>query len=194
MPPTRRSQLGAEELAALAAAVSAGRRRTVYLRAAVPSLGLEAGTSARVAAVEGTTVTVRPRGVPDDVPFDASELAPTAAAAALPAEQPPAGKPPAAGRVAPARRRSVQVTLSGSAQDGWTVQVGSGSRRPIPVPAENVARAVAALDEPHTSHAVGAVLAHARTEAARQVDELSARLAQARATLRALGVDAPERT
>ena len=188
MPPRRRPQLGPQELAALAEAVAAGRRRTVYLRAALPSLGLDAGTSARVVSVEGATVTVRPRGVGDDVPFDAAELAPTAAAALAPVDKPvdePRVPAPVARRRAPV---AVQVTLAGTADGGWSVQV-AGVR--YPVAAEDVARAVAALGEPHAGRAVDAVLAHARAEAARRVDELTVSLADARATLEALAVDSP---
>lgn len=78
MPPRRRSavpaSLTAEDLAVLAAAVAEGRRATVYLREGTPSLGLPPGSSARVIAVEGQTVVVRPRGVDDELPYEADEL------------------------------------------------------------------------------------------------------------------------
>lgn len=76
MPPRRRVPAGltAEDLARLAAAVAAGSRVTVYLRDAVPGLGLPAATSARVVSVSGETVVARPKGVADALPFEAAEL------------------------------------------------------------------------------------------------------------------------
>ena len=81
MPPRRRSGTGsspehltAENLEALAAAVAEGKRATVYLREATPSLGLEAGCSAKVVSVEGNTVLIRPKGVNDELPYEAEEL------------------------------------------------------------------------------------------------------------------------
>ena len=82
MPPRRRSgasrstpdHLTAENLATLASAVAEGKRATVYLREATPSLGIEAGTSAKVVSVDGTTVLIRPKGVNDELPFEAEEL------------------------------------------------------------------------------------------------------------------------
>lgn len=81
MPPRRRSgatttpnHLTAENLETLAAAVTAGKRATVYLREAVPSLDLPAGTSAKVVSVEGNTVMISPKGVNDELPYEAEEL------------------------------------------------------------------------------------------------------------------------
>ena len=76
MPPRRRSgaaasgpdHLTADNLAALATAVAEGKRATVYLREATPSLGIEAGTSAKVVSVDGNTVMIRPKGVNDELP------------------------------------------------------------------------------------------------------------------------------
>ncbi|NLG55138.1 MAG: translation initiation factor [Rhodococcus sp.] len=92
MPPRSRAGatgLTAENLATLADAIEQGRRATVYLREAMPSLGLEAGTSAKVLSVDGNTVVISPKGVNDELPFEAEELtatrpkpAPTAATAA----------------------------------------------------------------------------------------------------------------
>lgn len=66
--------LTSEDLATIEAGLAAGRRVTVYLREATPSLGLEAGASARVVSVDGTTVTVSPKGVDDQLPYEADEL------------------------------------------------------------------------------------------------------------------------
>ncbi|QNG20369.1 translation initiation factor [Rhodococcus triatomae] len=91
MPPRTRagaSGLTAENLATLAAAIAEGRRSTVYLREAMPSLGLEAGTSAKALSVSGNTVVIRPKGVDDELPFEAEELLasrPKPAAGATPA-------------------------------------------------------------------------------------------------------------
>lgn len=81
MPPRRRSgetttshPLTPENLEALSAAVAAGKRATVYLREAVPGLGLPAGTSAKVVSVQGNTVMISPKGVNDELPYEAEEL------------------------------------------------------------------------------------------------------------------------
>ncbi|NMN95375.1 DUF6319 family protein [Antrihabitans stalactiti] len=96
MPPRRRSTeeppLTADDLAALDEAVNAGRRATVYLREAMPSLNLPAGASGRVVKVTGSTVLVRPRGVDDELPFEADEIRLTRKQAPEPATSPT--KPP----------------------------------------------------------------------------------------------------
>ncbi|WP_145236062.1 DUF6319 family protein [Prescottella equi] len=124
MPPRSRSGAGsatpehltAENLETLAAAVAEGKRATVYLREATPSLGIEAGCSAKVVAVEGNTVVISPKGVNDELPFEAEELRMTRKApepvkptrpakAAAPAPKPaaaPAPKPAAAPAPKPA--------------------------------------------------------------------------------------------
>ncbi len=66
--------LSTADLDSLSEGLAAGRRITVYLREPVSSLGLEAGASARVIAVDGSTVTVRPKGVDDELPYEADEL------------------------------------------------------------------------------------------------------------------------
>ncbi|NGP05888.1 translation initiation factor, partial [Rhodococcus sp. 14C212] len=80
MPPRRRAgttgpdHLTDEQLAELTTAVADGRRATVYLIEGIPSLGIAPGTSARAVSVAGRTVTVRPKGVDDELPFEAEEL------------------------------------------------------------------------------------------------------------------------
>lgn len=69
-----RAGLSPDDLESLSAALAAGKRATVYLRDAMPSLNLETGASARVVSIDGTTVTVSPRGVDDQLPFEADEL------------------------------------------------------------------------------------------------------------------------
>ncbi|WP_430334475.1 DUF6319 family protein [Rhodococcus sp. ACT016] len=114
MPPRSRSgvstpeHLTAENLETLASAVSEGKRATVYLREATPSLGIEAGCSAKVVSVEGNTVVISPKGVNDELPFEAEELRmtrkapepverakPTRSAAPTPAPRKPAPRPAA---------------------------------------------------------------------------------------------------
>jgi len=211
VPPRRgptTSSLGTDELTALAEALAAGRRPTVYLRDGVPSLGITAATAARVVSVAGSTVVVRPRGVGDDVPFEAGELAATAAGARLaapvrsrvtraprsPAAPAPATQQLAALAAAAASGRQgsgrVVVTLHGCASEGWTVEVRRGSRRatrPTRVAAEAVARAVHALGDPATSEAVSGVVEQARRVAQARVAQLSTELEEARASLDALG-------
>ncbi|MFE2119266.1 DUF6319 family protein [Rhodococcus aetherivorans] len=80
MPPRRRAgttgpdHLTDEQLAELTTAVADGRRATVYLIEGIPSLGIAPGASARAVSVAGRTVTVRPKGVDDELPFEAEEL------------------------------------------------------------------------------------------------------------------------
>ncbi|AKE91694.1 DUF6319 family protein [Rhodococcus aetherivorans] len=80
MPPRRRAgttgpdHLTEEQLAELSTAVADGRRATVYLIEGIPSLGIAPGASARAVSVAGRTVTVRPKGVDDELPFEAEEL------------------------------------------------------------------------------------------------------------------------
>lgn len=92
MPPRRRSphapSLTPEDLAALTEAVAQGRRATVYLREGTPSLGLEPGSSARVISVSGTTLLLKPRGVNDELPFEADEVRMTRTAPEPPARSP----------------------------------------------------------------------------------------------------------
>lgn len=98
MPPRKNSvdRLTEQDLTELAAAVAAGKRATVYLNDATPSLGLAEGCSARVLSIDGATVLIRPKGVNDELPFEADELrrtrlpAKTAARAAKAASAKPA--------------------------------------------------------------------------------------------------------
>jgi hypothetical protein len=79
-----RAGLTPGDLEALSAALAAGKRATVYLRDPMPSLDLAAGTSARVVSVDGSTVMVSPKGVDDQLPFEADELSRTRAATPAP--------------------------------------------------------------------------------------------------------------
>lgn len=114
MPPRRRKtaneSLTPENLATLAGALAEGRRATVYLIEPTPSLGLPEGTSAKVVSIDGSTVTISPKGVDDELPFEADELritrnAPGSAAkpAAKSAATPAAAKPQIAEWTEPAK-------------------------------------------------------------------------------------------
>lgn len=88
MPPrTRADHLTEEQLEELGTALAEGRRATVYLIEGISSLGIEPGASARVISVGGTTVMVRPKGVDDELPFEADELRLTRNSAAAPAKK-----------------------------------------------------------------------------------------------------------
>ncbi|WP_024796062.1 DUF6319 family protein [Tomitella biformata] len=94
------ASLSNEELALLAAGLTENKRPTVYLREAIPSLGLPEGSSARVVSISGRSLTVKPRGVADELPFEADEVRFTRKAPA------PAKRAP---RKAPAKAATVKV-------------------------------------------------------------------------------------
>lgn len=150
MPPRRRSaaneSLTPENLATLATALAEGRRATVYLIEPTPSLGLPAGTSAKVVSVDGNTVTISPKGVNDELPFEAEELRITRnSPTATPAPKSPqkaaaqaSAKPadpviaewtePVAPKRAPAKPAAPKATSAGSATSG-AVSSGAVSTR-----------------------------------------------------------------
>lgn len=127
MPPRRRTSpaesLTRDDLAVLAAAVAEGRRTTVYLREGTPSLGLPPGSSARVIAVEGDTVVVRPRGVDDELPYEADELRrtknppppPEPVARKTPAAKTTAAKTPAAKKTATKKTAATNTAATNTA-------------------------------------------------------------------------------
>ncbi|GEM_PF-481203 len=84
-----------EELAGLQAALAEGRRATVYLREPIPTLDLAAGSSARVVSIVGGSLMVKPRGIDDELSFEADELRLTRRAPEPPAKKAPARKAPA---------------------------------------------------------------------------------------------------
>ncbi|MCZ4517581.1 DUF6319 family protein [Rhodococcus ruber] len=147
MPPRGRAvndSLTPENLTALAAALAEGRRATVYLREPNPSLGLPEGTSAKVVSIDGTTVTISPKGVNDELPYEAEELRITRNAATPP---PPAKRVPAK-KVAPS-----------VATDPVRTQAAPAQPRTTPVPPKAVveqSRAVveqsrAVVEQPKTT-------------------------------------------
>ncbi|WOC13607.1 DUF6319 family protein [Gordonia sp. MP11Mi] len=214
MPPRRRStpvaeSLTSDDLTKLATALTEGRRATVYLREGVPSLGLDAGSSAKVVSIAGTTVTVRPRGVDDELPYEADELritktappqpepakkavrrkapAPAAAPVAAPATVPPAPKPRP--RTPKKATQSLTVTIHGNADNEWSVALTRGAKKPQrsrSVTPESVDAAVRELGDATARDAVTSVLNAAREEAKRRVEELSRELAAAKEALAAI--------
>lgn len=86
---TRSASLTDDELAALGAALDEGRRPTVYLREPIPSLDVPAGASAKVVAIRGRTVTVRPRRVDDELAYEPHELRMTRTAPPEPVRKAP---------------------------------------------------------------------------------------------------------
>ncbi|PXW33933.1 UNVERIFIED_CONTAM: hypothetical protein DES50_102558 [Williamsia faeni] len=116
-----KSGLTTDDLESLATALAAGKRVTVYLRDPMPSLDLPAGASARVVSVDGSTVTVSPKGVDDQLPFEADELQKTRATATS---------------TAPARPRPVKATSAPSVATRSPRTVATESK-PEPEPAKS---------------------------------------------------------
>ncbi|MCJ0979902.1 DUF6319 family protein [Rhodococcus sp. ARC_M12] len=143
MPPRGRAvndSLTPENLTTLAAALAEGRRATVYLREPNPSLGLPDGTSAKVVSIDGNTVTISPKGVNDELPYEAEELRITR----NPATPPAPAKRPAAKRIpasAPAREPASAPTpkrpaaaTAPVASTASTPTASTGSEVPTPSP------------------------------------------------------------
>ena len=113
--------LTTDDLATLTGALAAGKRATVYLRDPMPSLDLPAGASARVISVDGSTVTVRPKGVDDQLPFEADELLKTRTSPTT----------------APARQRPVRVTSAPSSA-APTPRTIAAESKPKPQPVTSI--------------------------------------------------------
>ncbi|MFY2789054.1 DUF6319 family protein [Rhodococcus sp. MALMAid1271] len=163
MPPRGRAahdSLTPENLATLAAALADGRRATVYLREPNPSLGLPEGTSAKVVSIDGTTVTISPKGVNDELPYEAEELRITrnAATPAAPAKRVPAKKVAAVSTPPQSTRTAASVTAQPKA-------VSADSRA---VPVEDKPRAAARKTAPGASTAVQTPPQTPRRETARR--------------------------
>ncbi|WP_375003931.1 DUF6319 family protein [Gordonia sp. PS3] len=133
MPPRRRlasESLTADDLASLNSALAEGRRATVYLREGTPSLGLAPGASARVIAISGTTLTIKPRGVDDELPYEADELRMTKDAPAQPAKAAKVAKPAAAKKAAQPRPAAAPKTDAAAAQIPVTAAAPKTAARP----------------------------------------------------------------
>ncbi|GAA4397809.1 KOW domain-containing RNA-binding protein [Tsukamurella soli] len=201
-PPPTEQTLTDADLTHLAAEIAEGRRPTVYLREPVPGLGLAAGASGRVVAVDGTTVTVKPAGVDDQLPFEPVELrmtrqpkpakaAPakrTAPSAKIASKAAPskASPPRTAGARAP---RSVAITVYVGADNTASLRVTRNVSKPSgaqDIPIAAVHKAVAGLGDRDAKAAVADVLAAARDAAAGRVADLQAELLAAKKSLAAI--------
>jgi hypothetical protein len=183
--------LTAADLSRFAAAVEEGKTPTVYLVEGVAGLGLAPGASGRVVSVDGTTVTIKPAGVDDQLPFDAKELRssrnPRPAKAARTA---PRTATKSAAKPAPAKSaRSVSITIHVGADNTAALRVSRNATRPVgaeDLPIAAVNKAIAALGDKDATAAVTEVLAAAREAAAGRVAALQAELSAARKSLAAL--------
>lgn len=144
MPPRGRAvndSLTPENLTTLAAALAEGRRATVYLREPNPSLGLPDGTSAKVVSIDGNTVTISPKGVNDELPYEAEELRITRnpATPPAPAKRIPAKKTASTAPVSKPVAASEPVAVSKSSPSSTSVTASTSSAAPKSVPATDVA-------------------------------------------------------
>ncbi|MBY3790977.1 translation initiation factor [Rhodococcus fascians] len=144
MPPRGRAvndSLTPENLTTLAAALAEGRRATVYLREPNPSLGLPDGTSAKVVSIDGNTVTISPKGVNDELPYEAEELRITRnpATPPAPAKRIPAKKTVSTAPVSKPVAASEPVVASKTSPSSTSVTASTSSAAPKAVPATDVA-------------------------------------------------------
>jgi hypothetical protein len=144
MPPRGRAvndSLTPENLTTLAAALAEGRRATVYLREPNPSLGLPDGTSAKVVSIDGNTVTISPKGVNDELPYEAEELRITRnpATPPAPAKRIPAKKTASTAPVSKPVAASEPVAVSKTSPSSTSVTASTSSAAPKSVPATDVA-------------------------------------------------------
>ncbi|MBY4225850.1 translation initiation factor [Rhodococcus fascians] len=144
MPPRGRAvndSLTPENLTTLAAALAEGRRATVYLREPNPSLGLPDGTSAKVVSIDGNTVTISPKGVNDELPYEAEELRITRhpATPPAPAKRIPAKKTASTAPVSKPVAASEPVVASKTSPSSTPVTASTSSAAPKAVPATDVA-------------------------------------------------------
>ncbi|MFC4604024.1 DUF6319 family protein [Rhodococcus kronopolitis] len=150
MPPRKNSvdRLTEQDLTELAAAVAAGKRATVYLNDATPSLGLAAGCSARVLSIDGGTVLIRPKGVNDELPFEADELRRTQNSAKSPAK--PAAAKAASRSVTPRQPKPVPAkAIEPRPAPAATAAPRTPTTAPVAVPA-SVTPPKAAVTAPKT--------------------------------------------
>ncbi|TFI40370.1 translation initiation factor [Rhodococcus sp. 1R11] len=164
MPPRGRAvndSLTPENLTTLAAALAEGRRATVYLREPNPSLGLPDGTSAKVVSIDGNTVTISPKGVNDELPYEAEELritrnpaTPPAPAKRIPAKKTastaPVSKPAVAPKSSPS---STQTTASAPTTPSASTTASTSSAAPTSVPVTAAAAKPAAAGAASTGSA-----------------------------------------
>ncbi|MFG1782250.1 translation initiation factor [Rhodococcus oryzae] len=180
MPPRKRSGDGltAQNLIELTEALAAGKRATVYLIEPTPSLNLAAGCSARVLSVQGTTLMLRPKGVNDELPFEADELRftriPTAqakakGAKAVPAKAAPAKAAPAKAapvKAAPAAAAPVKAAVPAKAAPSTAVGPAAPATTPTrpkaPVTAPKTPAAMTLVPKPESAPTDGPATAQAK--------------------------------
>jgi hypothetical protein len=135
MPPRRRADhLTEEQLVELSSALAEDRRATVYLVEGISSLGIGPGTSARVISIDGTTVTVRPKGVNDELPFETDELRFTRDVATKTSPKPAAAKAPSATGT-PARKPPAAQSPAAKPPAATTPVAKTEPAQPAPRPA-----------------------------------------------------------
>lgn len=132
-----------DDLESLSAGLAAGKRVTVYLRDPMPSLDLDAGTSARVVSIDGSTLTVSPKGVDDQLPFEADELQKSRVTAtpATPVRRPPSKAAPA--RPANASRTVTTEPKSKPESAPEAEPAATSPTQPRPAPAKSPRRSKA---------------------------------------------------
>ncbi|MGW6374639.1 translation initiation factor [Rhodococcus sp. NPDC055112] len=171
MPPRKRSGDGltAQNLIELTEALAAGKRATVYLIEPTPSLNLAAGCSARVLSVQGTTLMLRPKGVNDELPFEADELrltrSPAVQAKAKGAKAVPAKAAPA--KAAPAKAVPVKAAVPAKAAPPAAAPAAPApattpTRPKAPVTAPKTPASMTLVPKPETAHPDGPAAAQAK--------------------------------
>jgi Family of unknown function (DUF6319) len=181
--------LTADDLESLSAALAAGKRVTVYLRDPMPSLDLAAGASARVVSVDGSTVTVSPKGVNDQLPFEADELQKTRVPtrSTPPARQRPVKAPPSHSDAA--RQTRTVATPSKPAPEPVTPQPVEQKAAPSKSPrrAKTSTAAVSVTITSVSENAWTVSLSHGSKRQGKPAEVTSDRVARA---MRVLGDDA----
>ncbi|MCZ4555637.1 translation initiation factor [Rhodococcus maanshanensis] len=180
MPPRKRSGDGltAQNLIELTEALAAGKRATVYLIEPTPSLNLAAGCSARVLSVQGTTLMLRPKGVNDELPFEADELrftrippvqAKAKGAKAVPAKAAPAKTAPAKAapaKAAPAAAAPVKAAVPAKAAQstaaGPAAPATTPTRPKAPVTAPKTPASMTLVPKPESAPTDGPAAAQAK--------------------------------
>lgn len=186
-----------DDLQRFSAALAEGKKPLVYLVEGVPSLGLSAGASARIVEISGSTVTVKPTGVDDQLPYEARELRATkqprpvkrAPKAAAPAKTTPPSKASAPSKSSAPAAKSVAITVYVGADNTATLKVTRNAQKPSgarEVPLTAVHKALAGLGDKEATATVGDVLSAARDAAADRVAALQAELAAAKKSLASL--------
>lgn len=154
-----------EELAGLQAALAEGRRATVYLREPIPTLDLAAGSSARVVSIVGGSLMVKPRGIDDELSFEADELRLTRRAPEPPAKKTAAKRAPAkkstAAKKAPAKKTATKAPATVST--GGSPRPATAAKKPAPAKTGATAPAAAKTAPVKTADAAAEPAAKAPT-------------------------------